>query len=488
MVNPGLLLRFILSAALGGGVAVGTAAITAPPLIVSTAHAGSPMTLTGQDGSQLKFALQPDEPKPLAPLTATSTIQLTSFENAPASFSPSANVRPPWWNASVPRVPAITQFDGGPLQDSNCTMASGAMLARLAFGIVTTGSQLRALQDDQDGYSNLGDLQTAVGRGWGVHFFTGALTPLQLRALLYAGAGAEVIGNYFQIPVALRLQKDFTGNHAIYIDAFRPPGPDGPAAYYVMDPLGRTWAGYKGDWWPAEDVERFATVYGGGMISTAWAFAGGVVPADHPILPPSAYPSATPSASEGPGASEEPGASPSASAGPPAVDPMPTGNLPLGNDPGAGTPPPIVPKFPRVDFLTNAFQVEPGLLGCAVQPTPPGCPRGIIGVIDLPGLTTATASAPPIQIKLLYANPIAPGTYQIIFESPPDSRSAFWLWGSAGGGKLEEATVESGVLDGKDVSIATITLDPNADFSFVATATGDGVRAISPVGSLDVTP
>lgn len=479
-MNASLLLRFVLSAALGGGVAVGAAAITAPPLIVSTAHAGSPITLTGQDGNQLKFALQPDEPQPLAPLPATSTIQLTSFENAPASFSPSGNVRPPWWNSSVPRVPAITQFDGGPLQNANCTMASGAMLARLAFGIVTTGSQLRALQDDQDGYSNLGDLQTAVGRGWGVRFFTGALSPLQLRALLYGGAGAEVIGNYGQLPVALRLQKSFTGNHAIYVDAFRPPGPDGPAAYYVMDPLGQTWAGYKGDWWPADEVERFATVYGGGTIQTAWAFAGGVVPTDHPILPRDAYPSATPSPNE------SPGASPSASEEPTAADPMPTGNLPLPNDPGAGTPPPSEPKFPRVDFLTNVFQVEPGLLGCAVQPVPPGCPRGIVGVVDLAGLTTATASAPPSQIKLLYANPIAPGTYQIIFESPPHSHAALWLWSTKGGGALEEATVESGVLDDKPVSIATITLDPNADFSFVATATGDGVRAISPVGSLDV--
>ena len=482
MPNPGLLLRFVLSAALGGGVAVGTAAITAPPLIVSTAHAGSPITLTGQAGTQLKFALQPDEPKPLAPLPATSTIQLTSFETAAASFSPSDRVRPPWWNASVPRVPAITQFDGGPLQNANCTMASGAMLARLAFGIVTTGSQLRALQDDQEGYSNLANLQAAIGRGWGVRFFTGALSPLQLRALLYAGAGAEVIGNYGELPVALRLQKSFTGNHAIYIDAFRPPGPDGPAAYYVMDPLGQTWAGYKGEWWPADDVERFATAYGGGTIHAAWAFAGGVVPADHPILPPDAYPSVTPSASE------EPGASPSASAELPTADPMPAGNLPLGNDPGAGTPPPIVPKFPRVEILTNAFQVEPGLPGCTGQPAPPGCPRGIVGVINLAGLTTGTGSSSPSRIKLLYANPIAPGTYQIIFESPPNSRAALWLWGSKGGGALEEATVESGVLDGKPISIATATLDPNADFSFVATATGDGVREISPVGSLDVNP
>src|SRR5204862_7321247 len=126
------------------------------------------------------------------PLPPTTTIQLTSFHTAAASFSPIANVRAPWWNASIPRVPAISQFDGGPLQNANCLMASGAMLARLGYGIVTTGSQLRALQDDQEAGTTFGDLEQAVGRGWGVRFFTGGLSPLQLRALLFAGAGAVV--------------------------------------------------------------------------------------------------------------------------------------------------------------------------------------------------------------------------------------------------------------------------------------------------------
>ena len=62
------------------------------------------------------------------------------------------------------RLPAdpdpITQFDGGPFQGYDCTLASGAMLARLAFGVVTDGSILRTLQDDQDGGTGLSDLLT----------------------------------------------------------------------------------------------------------------------------------------------------------------------------------------------------------------------------------------------------------------------------------------------------------------------------------------
>ena len=51
--------------------------------------------------------------------------------------------RAPWWRSSVaPRVRAISQFDHGGLAGVNCTMAAGAMLANLAYGIVTTGSQL----------------------------------------------------------------------------------------------------------------------------------------------------------------------------------------------------------------------------------------------------------------------------------------------------------------------------------------------------------
>jgi hypothetical protein len=42
------------------------------------------------------------------------------------------------------------------------------------------------------------------------------------------------------------------------------------------------------------------------------------------------------------------------------------------------------------------------------------------------------------------------------------------------------------MLDGKPVSVATVTVDPTVDFSFVATASGDGIRAVGSVGVLSV--
>jgi hypothetical protein len=494
-VTPATIVRFVLSLAIGSGLAAGIALATAPPAIRSTAHAGLPVSVTASQ-STVDFALQPDHPEPIAPLPATATLQLTSFKQAAPSFAPAAGgaAAAPWWNASMPRVTPVSQFDGGPLQNVNCTMASAAMLARLGFGIVTTGSQLRALQDDQDGGTDIGDVETAVSRGWGVRFFKGALSAVQLRALLYAGAGALVVGNYAEIPVDLRLQKDFTGNHAIYVDAFRPPGPDGPAAYYVIDPLGHTWQGYRGGWWPADIVERFAMALGGGSISTAWAFAGGIVPPDHKVLPLSAYPSATapgttpaPGTTLAPGETGAPGESPAPS---PSVtvtsDPMPAGDQPIGTDPEGGDPPPTNPKFPITDFKTNVFQVDPGTQTCLAVPPPRGCPRGIVGVIDLGGGGVKATAAPFDRLKILYANAIALGTYQIVFEAPPSSTPSFVAWGSSGGSVIDATSVEPAALGSQSVAVATITLDPASDYSFVATATGDGVRSISSVGSITV--
>ena len=67
--------------------------------------------------------------------------------------------------SGFPRIQPITQFDGGPFQGSNCTLASGSMLARLGYGIVTNGSTLRTLQDDQEGGTDLNDLNQALFRG-----------------------------------------------------------------------------------------------------------------------------------------------------------------------------------------------------------------------------------------------------------------------------------------------------------------------------------
>jgi hypothetical protein len=271
-------------------------------------------------------------------------------------------------NSTVPRIPAITQFDGGPLGNANCTLASGAMLARLAFGIVTTGSQLRSLQDDQEGGTSLGDLETALQRGWGVQFNRGVLTPLQLRALLFGGAGVEIGGIYGVIPVELRLQKNFTEGHAIYLDGFRGPGPEGPAAYYVIDPIGRPWQGYRGAWWPADIVEAFGialgvrTGSGGPGIGAVWGFPGGATPTTHPILPPDAYPGALPNPSL-----PAPGTTPV-----PLIDQMPTdsiGELPAADQ---GDKPPDSPPPQTIQIGPDGTSLSSLLARCAAVPRPAG--------------------------------------------------------------------------------------------------------------------
>jgi hypothetical protein len=277
-----LTVNILVALCLAGGIAAGNAA----PATRSTEPAVAVLSVTGSPERPQVTAAGPQS---VNRLPASEAVLATSVAEPDPSVDPSPGAPAPWWNSSVPRVSPISQFDGGPLEGFNCVMASGAMLARLGFGIRTTGSQLRALQDRQEGGTNLGDLNAAVYRGWGVRFSAGAITPVQLRALLYDGAGAIVAGRYSEIPPDLRLQGDFTGNHEIYLDAFRPPGPDGPAAYYVIDPLGRPSEGYRGGWWPADLVERFATKLGGGSIITAWAYAGGVV--RHRLLPRYAYPS-----------------------------------------------------------------------------------------------------------------------------------------------------------------------------------------------------
>jgi hypothetical protein len=281
---------------------------------------------------------------------------------------------------------------------------------------------------------------------------------------------------YGDIPVPLRIQPSFIGAHSMYVDAFRPAGIEGEAAYYVMDPIGRTWAGYRGAWLPADAVERFATKFGGGRVLTSWAFPGGVVPADHPILPPGAFPSdnGRPPPSTTPRPSDEP------------ADPLPSGDLPPPPDPPVGDPPGDVPHFPDIDIATDVSEVrEPGIAICLAQPPPARCPRGIRGLVDVGAATPAIATGQPAAgVRVLYANPLAPGTYQLIIEAPPDTAPGLWFWTAAG--DLHRAKVEAAELEGKPVSVATITVDPTSDFSFLATASGDGIRAVGSVGSLDV--
>ncbi len=492
-MNLGVLTRFLAGAAVGAATALGVGALLTTGVSSEAGFgAQTAYTLSDVSGIQIDFALERTAGTSIdVPAMPTDQkLQLVSYTQVAGSAGSSGTLpQTPWLNPGIPRVPAITQFDRGPVATANCTMASGAMLARLAFGIITTGSQLRALQDVQVGGTTLRNLAAALDRGWGVRFLRGALTPLQLRAVLFAGAGAVIQGTYGEIPMELRLQKDYLAGHSIYLDGFRPPGPDGPAAYYVIDPLGRPWQGYRGDWWPADVIERFATTFGGGLVYTSWAFPGGTVPATHPILPPSAYPGATP-----PGGAPSPGGtfpSPGATTPTPSptapADPMPPSDVPQPPDKESGSVPPTAPDTPKADFKAGLSKLVGLFVHCATAPIPADCPPGLIGIITAPGAPAPTAPPPFELLKLLYADPIGPGMYRVVFQSPGGSVPAFWAWPADGsGGSVRAALVDEALLNGQPVNVATISLEPGRDYSFLATAAGEGVRASSPVVSLSL--
>ena len=478
-VHRGMLLPFVLSAVIGLGATVGGARIGA----IVLARNGGPeptgapnataLVLPGGDGDPVGLELTPAEPKPLVPKPDEATIRLANYAVPTPSEVNDPGRRAPWWNDTVPRVQAITQFDGGPLAKSNCVMAAGAMLAELAFGIVTTASFLRSRQSDQEGPSSYGNLNEAVGKAFGVGFLRGFLTATQLRALSYAGAGVVVSLVYAEIPENIRVQRSFTGNHSVYLDAFTPNGPDGRPAYWVMDPIGRAWRGYKGAWWPAEDIERAALVRSGGRIYATWAFAGGIVPDRHKILPPDAYPGGQTAAPTGSAAT---------------ADPMPSGDLPSPlEDPDSGTPPPEIPAWiGPIDIQTNVYLVEPKPegLACTIQPVPAGCPGGIIGVIGPGGANDPTA--PPINaIDILYGTVIAPGTVQIIFDAPAGTTGQLWTW-SGIGLPLLQTIAQPALIGTNNVSVANIAVDSSGTLSFFATATSPSYSGFSTVGTLVV--
>jgi hypothetical protein len=359
-------------------------------------------------------------------------------------------------------------------------MASGAMLARLGYGIVATGSQMRAHQPDQVDGTSLADLAGALA-DWGVTLSRGAISPLQLRALLYAGAGAVLQVDYGVIPVALRLQADFTGGHAIYLDAFRPAGTDGPAAYYVIDPLGHTWSGYRGAWWPADVVEAAALAFGAGTAYTAWAFPGGTAPANPAPLPPSAFPEA----SLAPGVTPNPSATPTPV---PSAPPLPSPEPSLAAPP-AGDVAPVVPPDWWIPAWVGVFEggvvLSPIFTVCIVSP-PAWCPDGIIGI--WPAEAAAPPTLPPfevVDIDLLFANPIGGGLMQVIFAVPDGATPylQFWNAGEPAGPLGTAPSIEAAILDGKTVQVATFPIEQGIDYNFVASAQALGVKAISEVGT-----
>jgi hypothetical protein len=504
----GLASRFLVAGAIGVGATLGIGAATTPAgsnlllpartdyeLTADTGdvHAafsvvgepGGAAGAGGQSGAGASPGASAAEPVVLAALPDDAHVTLVAYTDGPPPDTSNPDVRPNWLaSTGYPRVNPITQFDGGPLANANCTMTSGAMLARLGFGIIATGSQLRSLQPDQVGGTSLADLEVSIEK-FGVHFNRAPLTALQLRALLYSGAGAVIQGTYGIIPVDLRLQKNFTGGHAIYLDGFRPASAAGPAAYFVIDPLGRPGAGYRGAWWPADIIEAFGEAFGGGSIYSAWTFPGGQTPTSYPALPPNAFPSGhyVPGATPEPSPTPEPGATSTPAPTPPAL-PSPD---PSFSAPPAGDETPA----PPTDTGDWVIHVDPGTLvislaACASASPPAWCPDGIVAV--MPDTPAPVATLPPLTvqagIELLYANQISPDTIQVIFSVPDGTLPALEFWNETGGtGSLGFASsIEPAMLDGRPVQVAQVPVTPGGTYDFLASAAGAGIRAVSRIG------
>jgi hypothetical protein len=187
---------------------------------------------------------------------------------------------------SLPLVPAVSQFDGGAHESSNCSMASGARLMRYATGIKRTGSQVRAQQSDQVGGTSIPDVCRATHKGWSFEPYWAAPNDTnagrdrlpvrkdgdwigynRLRGLLLDGNMVIVQGEYGKIPDRYTLSDSFNGGHAFTVDAY-----NSTKGYYVCDTLFHEPSPYDGQWLPSTNLHAYAYgLAGSGRIYAAWA-------------------------------------------------------------------------------------------------------------------------------------------------------------------------------------------------------------------------
>ncbi len=464
---------FAVAVVIGGSIAYVAAAAINRPRLTPTATEAPDIVLTALGGGTVAAFDLLDARKAPTVLDGLPPDDLSAASAALIDDEPPPGTNP----LGFPRVPPVTQFDGGPYAGANCTLAAGAVLARLGFGIVTSGSILRTLQDDLVGGTGLDDLQTAIFRGYGVQFRTGAIRPNQLKSLLAAGYGAVIQGDYGEIPAGLRLQPSFEGPHAIYLDGYYPGDGATPEAYYVIDPIGRG-SGYDGDWWPASVVDDFGLAFGhgGGRIAAAWVFPPGGTP------PEVVGPDVLPLPSSPPGPAPDPGASASASA-------APSGSGDLAEEAGDADPPPP-PLHPTFDgpIILDAGILSPYLTVCLFEPAPPSCPSGIEGIFEIPPLFFDLSPGPEIDVRFVDSD--HPSIALVGFGVDPAGPVDVAFWQADGspatiGGPTSMATVD--VL-GQPTIVARLDVLAATTYHFQVTA-GDGIFATeSPIGTFTTGP
>ena len=425
-----------------------------------------------------------------APLPTLTPAQLEAAAKSLLGAQPVKWVNP----TGFPRVTPITQFDGGPLQNYNCTLASGAMLARLASGIVTDGSTLRSLQDKQAGGTSLNDLSQALWRGYGIAYDYGLVRLSSLKALLQAGYGAVVQGVYGQVPTPLRLQADFTGGHAIYLDGYYPGDPAHgiPEAYYVIDPLGRPWAGYEGDWWPAAAVDAFLAAFSGGdRASAMWAYPPGGTPPQvvnpdvlpmPPDQPTTGQQSAAPSGPTQPSASASASVEPSASA---SVPSPPAGSSPPWSGPYlAGDTAVFAPALQAIrDGSDGGINLVPFLDICLRVPRPDGCPVGLAATVRLE-IPPLVIPPPGPSVSVLFVDSPTSNVAIVGFTVDPPAASDVRFWPVSGSPAVvgTASAMTTAQIEGKTVVLARLDVAASTEYQFQVVAGSGTAAAVSPVG------
>lgn len=366
---------------------------------------------------------------------------------------------------AIPRVKLISQFDGGDFAGANCTMASGAMLAELAFGVRTTGTVLRNHQNDREGGTGLDDLQLALQNAVKGTIRIGNIGVQQLRKLSGAGYGVVLQGLYSHAS-KYTLQPSFRGGHAIYVDGFVPADAHHPGLYWVIDPIARQSSGYKGRWWTADVLEDFAAAWAGaGRVSAAWAppltGLGFTIPDDPDFL------DLEPSGGNDPSEGRKP--------------PRAGGD---GGDDKVPEPKPIpgVVQDPGSQPSVGGQQQQPSLQACLVQPIHAGCPNGILAIYNVPG--TASGISPP-AVNVVFVDSDQPNVAFVGFTSDDVSRSNVFYWPADDPtAPIQEATSVSFVdLVDRPTWVARLEVLAGTKYQFMVMAVSTLGTSYSPIGS-----